>query len=289
MEPGRYEERAVARDGQARALIVAGGQARDGEQLPRVRQPEHLAERVEQQQRAVGPRRHGHESRQRLARRRDPPAREERRHEVEAARERGTVAEGYPEDQRPLVAGAEHVEPRRRWNLGPALRLGTRVVDGDQPAVAVERDAAAAHEVLQPDGDRGQPAVSLEVIDAIAVLLAEVEVARTRIDRQAPERRLARRLGEGDDDARRAPGVDRQRLRHVQAMDLARRVAATAVAQHDEAPTAIESELDRPAHVGDDHLRDEAWRCLDARGRARARGETGRHRDQRRRERRAEP
>src|SRR5207245_10752463 len=102
---------------------------------------------------------------------REPPGREERRPEVEAARERGAVAESHPEDQRPLVAGAEHIEPRRRRDLGPALRLGTRVVDGDQPAVTVERNAAAAHEVLQPDGDRGQPAVAREVIDAIAVLL----------------------------------------------------------------------------------------------------------------------
>src|SRR5439155_15947887 len=107
VESGRDEECAVAREGQARALVVTRGQPRERVQVAAAGETEELAERVEQQQRAIGARGDGDEARQRFAWRGNPAAWKERRHQVQAPRQHGALADHDAEDQRALIAGPE--------------------------------------------------------------------------------------------------------------------------------------------------------------------------------------
>ncbi|PYN02446.1 MAG: hypothetical protein DME02_25145 [Candidatus Rokuibacteriota bacterium] len=134
--------------------------------------------------------------------------------------------------------------------------------------------------MLQADGDRRQAMIRRQARDAIAVLLAEIDVVGPAVDGETAERGLARRLGERDHDARRPLRIDRQTARDVETVDLAGGVAATPVAEHDEAPGAIEGELNRTPDIGDGDLRREPRRGHDAHARGRKRRR--RHRHQRR-------
>src|SRR5207247_11259721 len=179
------------------------------------------------------------------------------------------LTDRHAEDQGPLIAGAKRLEAGRRRHLRAPLRFRTRIIDGDEPTVAVERDAAAPDEMLQAEGDRGQPVIGRQATDPIAVLLAQIDIVGTRVDGEAAERGLAWRLGERDHDARRALGVDRQRARDVEAMDLTRGVAAAPVAEDDETSRAIGGELDRPPDMRYRELRCETGRGHDPHGRTR--------------------
>src|SRR5439155_19296422 len=113
----------------------------------------------------------------------------ERCDELETARQRHVLLGVDAEDERPgVVLDRERLQRRRYRGLRPELALEARVVEHHEPALAVERQARAAEQMVEADGERAQAPRGGQPIDAIAVLLTEEQIARLRIDRQAAER-----------------------------------------------------------------------------------------------------
>src|SRR5262245_6776867 len=108
--------------------------------------------------------------------------------------------------------------------------------------------------MVETNGHCRETLAADEAVDAVAVFLAEKEVARLRIDRQAPEGALAGALREGDHEPGRAGRVDWRGRPRVEPVDLRRGVAAPAVTQDDEPSGARQPELRGPRHRGGDDV-----------------------------------
>src|SRR5207245_3143917 len=216
----------------------------------------HLADGAKEHEVVARRRGHADESPQRLAVRASGfHSREDRDEQIGPPRKRSILGGIDAEDQgAPVSFVDEPAERRRQGRLRAKMRLGSRVVDEDEVPAMVERQRGPTEEVVQPDGDRLEPRVISQAIDAIAVLLAEEKAPAPWIDREAPENGPSDLVGERDDDARHTRGVDRQGRAEVEAVDLARRLTGRPGAQHHEPAAWIESELARARTSGGHRL-----------------------------------
>src|SRR5215470_1471592 len=123
------------------------------------------------------------------------------------------------------------------------MHLRARVIDEDEATVPVERDGAAAEQVVQSHHQRLQAMGRTETVDTISVLFSEKQLPRFRIHGEASKHRLPGLVGERNHYTRRPAGVDGKRRTAVEAVDLPGGVSAPPLAQHHESAMAIEGEL----------------------------------------------
>ena len=203
VESSADENRPVRRGHHVGPVVLAARESREELERAVAAEAEQLTARREEHEIVGGERRQGDHVGKREAARATPAAGEQRRRIPEASRQRDRRVEGEPEDQRtPVVLVAELLEARGRPLLGlREERVG--VVDDHEPAQPVERERPAAREAAEPHRVERQSLVGREPPDPRPVLLTEEEVARPRVEREAPERR--RRGGDQrDPDPRQA-------------------------------------------------------------------------------------
>ena len=247
MESSADEDRSVRRRHHVGAVVLATRESRDEPERAVAAEAEELAARREKHEIVGGERHQGDHMRQRApARPATPGAGEQRCQVPEAARQRDCRVEGESEDQRaPIVFFAELLEAGG-WPLLGLREERVGVVDDHEAAQPVERERPAAGEPAEPRRIERQPLVGREPPDPRPVLLAEEEVARSRVEREAPERRR-RGDGQRDPDPRLTRQVHREIGVQGDAIDLGGGVPARAGAQDDEA-RPVRDELEGTRH-----------------------------------------
>src|SRR5258705_13989310 len=109
-------------------------------------------------------------------------------------------------------------------------------------------------EMFKTKGESLVPRGVSQAVDAVTVFLSEEEAPVPGIDRETPEHGFSNFVGERDDDTRHPRGVDRQGPAEVEAVDLTRRGAQRAGAQHYEPAARIEGEVDWAGKRGPHHF-----------------------------------
>src|SRR6185436_1241566 len=122
-----------------------------------------------------------------------------------------------PEEKRPaVVVFTKRLEPA--WATVLAGRqCPVDVVEDEEPALGIDRERAAGRDTVKPRGVWRERPVGRQAVDAGPVLLADEQLARGGVEREAPQRRRPARA-EAQPDRGAHAEVDRESSAQVHAI-----------------------------------------------------------------------